>query len=477
MTYAAGSRLTASPVEKTIARMPSEAVVRRRARRTTVWSVALVALVALAPRFVEGNGADLPARVVLQGFVKPEDGQLQLLVRIPLALLASFALPKRGPGYLDLPRVEERLPKVTAAVARQIELFEEGTRLAPIESQARVALPSDRSFLSFATARAHFQEGKLPMDTDLYWNQGFVDAALVYPIKSPVADFSVRVKVAPELGERIKLHLEFLSARGPSRAYDLPPSALRVPLEPHWYEAAWAFLEAGTVAPFAVDRLVFLLCLVAPFRGLGRLLAVVVALTGVQAASLIASAEGATPDWRLLAPLFDTSLAVAVVLLAIENVVAPSLRRRWFIASVVGVLSGFGLGHLLVDDWQFAGVHTGIAAMSFTIGVAFGELAVLLLTLAALRTLYTYVTGERLGVVILSLVLAHVAWHWMMDSGHPLEHATSAIVSTGVVAVVTWWIALGVLVGGAAWVLPSGFDARVVDRRSSPADPGRASNC
>jgi hypothetical protein len=161
----------------------------------------------------------------------------------------------------------------------------------------------------------------------------------------------------------------------------------------------------------------------------------------------------------LLTPLFETCVAAVIVLLAIENVVAPSLRRRWFLASGVGVLSGFDFGHMLADNWQFAGAHAVLSAVSFNLGVALGDVVALALAFVALGVLFTYVTGQRLGVVVLSLVLGHAAWHWMLDSGHGFEHAASGIVSTGSAAVVAWWISLGLLVGGVAWFLPERFDA------------------
>jgi HupE/UreJ protein len=448
--------------------MPSEAVIRRHACRRSLSSLALVAALVLVHQFAGANGADLPPQVVLQGFVKPQDRRLELVVRVPLVMLASFALPKRGPGYLDLARIEDHLPKVAAAAARQIELFEDGTRLSSTRSETRLALPSDRSFQSYATARAHFEEPTLPLHTDLYWNQGFLDVALEYPIKSPRADFSVRVNVAPELGQRVKLHLEFLPPGGPPRVYDLPGRSWRVALDPRWYDAAWTFARSGFVLPFSMDRLVLLVCLAAPFRQFRGLLAVVMALTVLQGASLTAGALGATPDARLLTPLFETCVAAVIVLLAIENVVAPSLRRRWFIACVVGVLSGFDFGHVLADDWQFAGAHAVLSAVSFNLGVALGDGVALALAFVALGIVFTYVTGERLGVVVLSVVLGHTAWHWMLDSGHGFEHAASGIVSTGSVAVVAWWMFLGLLAGGVAWFLPERFDA------ATPRTSGRA---
>src|SRR5262249_54843100 len=147
-----------------------------------------------------------------------------------------------------------------------IELYEDGARLAPAGSTARVALASDASFQTFATASGHLRGPALPADTDVYWNQGFLDAELDYPVRSATAPFAVRVNMAPELADRITLHLVFLGAGGLVRTYDLPGRSGQIPLDPRWYQAAWSFLRAGLTAPFAVDRLVFLACLVMPFR-------------------------------------------------------------------------------------------------------------------------------------------------------------------------------------------------------------------
>src|SRR5262249_13746391 len=154
--------LTRSPTEKTIAAMLSETLAHWR-RRRLVSLLALAVLLVCGARFADANGSDLPPQITVQGFVKPEDGHLEFLIRIPLVLLASFNLPKRGPGYLDLARIDDRLGQAAEATARQIELFADGARLSPARSQARVALLADRSFADYASARAHMQGPTLPV--------------------------------------------------------------------------------------------------------------------------------------------------------------------------------------------------------------------------------------------------------------------------------------------------------------------------
>ena len=99
--------------------------------------LALALVIAFSDRAVQGNGADLPPRIVVQGFLKPERDNTVLLLRIPLVLLAGFSLPKRGPGYLDLARIDERLRQAVTAAGQQIEVFDGDRRLTPTRSEWR----------------------------------------------------------------------------------------------------------------------------------------------------------------------------------------------------------------------------------------------------------------------------------------------------------------------------------------------------
>ena len=430
--------------------------------RAYFWSIVLLAALAF-PRWAVANGGDLPPEIVLQGFVKPEDGRVQLLVRVPLVLLSSFSLPKRGPGYLDLERVDAKLKQAAAATGRLIELSADGALLAPTTREVRLSLLSDRSFASYSSALAHLQGPSLPVATDLFWNQGFFDVQLEYVLQSPRPNIWIRVNVAPELGRRVKLQLEYLPIGESARTYEIPGASGWIPLHPRWYEAAWLFARGGFVDAFAIDRFVFLLCLVAPFRKFRSLLTVVIVLAALQALTLTAAAEGALADIDVgwLPVLSDTVLAASMVLLAIGNLAAPSLRRRWFIAAVVGALGGFGLGRLLTDVWPFAGTHTLVAVVSFNVGVALGEVVSVALAFFALRLLLPRVLGPLLGVIVLSAVIGHASWHGMIDGGRELARQLGNAGATGFWSawvVVALWLAPALLVGAAAYFLPRRFD-------------------
>jgi hypothetical protein len=59
--------------------------------------------------------------------------------------------------------------------------------------------------------------------------------------------------------------------------------------------------------------------------------------------------------------------------------------------------------------------------------------------------------------MVLSALLALVAWQWLFDGVHRLQQAMDAgVSSTSIVAVVRWLLP-GLLVGGAAYFLPRGF--------------------
>jgi hypothetical protein len=123
---------------------------------------------------------------------------------------------------------------------------------------------------------------------------------------------------------------------------------------------------------------------------------------------------------------------------------------------VVGAVGGFGLGHLLAEALQFAGARTLVSVLSFDVGVALGEVVSLALALAALRWLWARVLGPALGLVVLSAVLGHMGWHWMVDEGHELVHQLEHA-GLAALIVVAPWLLPALLVGALAYFLPRQF--------------------
>jgi hypothetical protein len=130
---------------------------------------------------------------------------------------------------------------------------------------------------------------------------------------------------------------------------------------------------------------------------------------------------------------------------------------------VFGVHS-FGFSFTLRESLQFAGNHLMTALFGFNIGVEIGKIAVLLVLIPALGLLFKYVIAEWLGIIILSALIAHVAWHWMIERGERLakfpfpkiDAAFLASAMRGLMAMLI--VALAVLLAN-SWLKP-GFSHR-----------------
>jgi hypothetical protein len=131
----------------------------------------------------------------------------------------------------------------------------------------------------------------------------------------------------------------------------------------------------------------------------------------------MASAVGLAPDALWFPPLIEVLIAISIVYMAFENIVGPKLERRWLIAFGFGLVHGFGFSFALRQSMQFAGAHLATSLVSFNIGVELGQLLVIALAIPALALLFKYVVAERMGTIILSAIVAHTAWHWMLDRG------------------------------------------------------------
>lgn len=409
---------------------------------------------ALAPSV---RAHEIPTDVTVQAFLKPEGRRLHLLVRAPLAAMRDVDYPTRGPGYLDLARAEESLRTAASLwIADAVELYEDEDRLGgPRIVAVRVSLPSDRSFAGYEEALAHVTGPSLPDGTELHWSQGMLDVWLEYPIRAEGSRFSIRPGLE-RLGLRVVTILRFLPPGGAVRALELTGDPGLVRLDPRWHQAALRFVELGFRHILqGSDHLLFLFCLVVPFRRFRPLVLIVTSFTVAHSITLMASAFGLGPDALWFPPLVETLIALSIVYMALENIVAPRLRRRWMITFGFGLVHGFGFSFALRDTLQFAGSHFLTSLLAFNVGVEIGQLLVLVVLVPALEGVFRLVAAERAGTIVLSALSAHTGWHWMVerfDRLHQFRFQGPAL-DASLLASVTRWLMLAVIAVGLFWLL------------------------
>lgn len=413
----------------------------------TLLTVALLTLLSA----VTISGHEVPADVTVRAFVRPEGQVVRVLVRAPLATFRDVILPTRQDVFLDLATADEAVRTGAELwVVGGLLVFEDGRDLGRGRlARIRITLPSDMSFESWETALAHLNGPPLLQETDLVSTHALVDMLVEFPITNDRARFAIRTEFA-RLGLRTRTVMQFMPPDSPPRVFQFDGEAGRVDLDPRAIEAARRFVVSGVEHILAgIDHLLFLVCLVLPFRQFRSLLLVVTAFTLAHSVTLIAAAAGWVPQGLWFPPLVETLIAVSILWMALENIVGvSSLKRRWVLTAVFGLVHGFGFAFVLGDSLQFGGDHVVTSLVAFNVGVEFGQIGVLLILLPALWVLFRYVVAERIGIIIISAIVAHQAWHWMMDRGTDLlAHDLPSLGTTFALraAIVVW------VVGGLLW--------------------------
>ncbi len=129
-----------------------------------------------------------------------------------------------------------------------------------------------------------------------------------------------------------------------------------------------------------------------------------------------------------------------------------------------GLIHGFGFSFLLTESMQFAGSHLLASLLAFNIGVELGQILVLLIAVPVVHLLFKYVLPERAGVILLSAILAHWAWHWMEErfAGFFAYQLNMPALDRYFFVGVLQWLALLALSLAVLWAM-RGFFSRFVD--------------
>ena len=398
---------------------------------------------------------DIPNDVTVHAFLKPEGQRLLLLVRAPLKSCRDVDFPTRGPGYLDIARADKSLnDAATLWISDNIELYEGETRLNhPKVIATRVSLESERIFDSFEQGVALVTSPRLPAETELFWNQALLDVLFEYSISSDSSAFSVHPALSG-LGLRVATVFRFIPTNGTVRAFEFEGDPGLVRLDPRWHQAALRFVKAGFFHILdGTDHLLFLFCLVIPFRRFRPLLVVITAFTVAHSITLIASAYNLGPDALWFPPLIETLIAVSIVYMALENIIGSNVQHRWVIALCFGLVHGFGFSFALRQTLQFAGTHLLTSLLSFNVGVELGQLLVLVLLIPALELLFKFVVAERMGTIILSALVAHTGWHWMLERGDRLRQFGWPAMNAAFAAMAMRWLMVILVLAAIIWMV------------------------
>ena len=425
---------------------------RRWPRRLGLVIVLLAAFLPAAPL----TAHDIPADVTVQALLKPEGRRLRLVVRAPLQAMRDVLYPTRANGLVDLPMAELAFREAAVVwITHEVAVYENDVRLAEPELvSVRPSLPSDDAFRAYETAIARISGPPLPADTEFRWDQGMLDMLLEFPIQSDRSAFSIEPRWG-RLGIRTLTVLRFITPEGAVRPFELAGNPGLVRIDPRWHQAALRFVRLGFDHILdGTDHLLFLLCLVIPFRRLRPLAVIVTAFTVAHSVTLLASAFNLAPSALWFPPLIETLIAASIVYMALENAVSASAGHRWALAFGFGLVHGFGFSFALHETLQFAGAHLLLSLLSFNVGVELGQLAVLAALVPALGLLFRWLP-ERSGTIILSALVAHTGWHWMIDRGATLgEYSfTWPVLSAAFFLDVVRWLMLAVVAAGAAWLL------------------------
>ena len=428
------------------------------------WRPVALAAALIAATAGRAEAHEIPAKVAVIAFVKPDATRLRVVIRVPLEAMRDIEWPERALGYLDLAKAQPLTPDAAKLwIADYLEVYENGTQLAaPRVVATRISLPSDRAFAGYETALGAALGPPLPTTIDVPWNQTSLDVVLEYPITSATSNFSLRPHLA-RLGLTTTTVLHYMTADGDDRVYQYVGDPGLVRLDPRWFHAAWQFVKLGVGHILGgIDHLLFVLCLVIPFRRFKPLVVIVTAFTVAHSITLVSAAIGVVPDALWFPPLIETLIAASILYMAIENVLGPKLQHRWLLAFGFGLVHGFGFSFALAESLQFAGSHLAISLLTFNLGVEIGQLLVLALAVPLVSLLFRRVVAERIGVIILSAFVAHTAWHWMVERGSSLSQYSFTVPALDVALVASALRAAIVLLIAGFGVWGLGFAARRV---------------
>jgi xanthosine utilization system XapX-like protein len=428
--------------------------VRNRARLSLATGVSLVLFAAI----VHTATRPIPEVVNVRVFAHLENGGLDLLVRVPLAAVKDIQFPLRGEaGYLDLEALPSMLPGAADQwIAGGFEVFDHGEPVSRAEvDHPRISLISDQSFDAYQTALDHLVAPPVPASENLFLDQVWFDMRLRYRMASNEPAVAIDPKVAA-WGVRVSTDLKIVDAAGQARTLVFDGNPGTIYLAPRWTDASRQFIDRGSrFVRSTAPLLLFLFCLVLPFRRYRPALPPVIAFVAMLLVGLLAALLGLRSDAVWFQPLLAVLEVVAILLAAFANIadqVTP--RRRTLFACCAGLVFGLSSAATLETALQFGGAHRLVSALAFSTGTVVTLIAAAAFVVPVMSYFFSRARTERIERVIVSALAADTAWGWLTDRWTELAKIPFNVVfETGAAALVLRVLAGLVLLAGALWFL------------------------
>jgi hypothetical protein len=166
--------------------------------------------------------------------------------------------------------------------------------------------------------------------------------------------------------------------------------------------------------------------------------------------TLIGTAYNLAPIGAWFPPFIEAAIAASIFYMAIENIIGANVNQRWIITGLFGLVHGFGFADVLKEQLQFAGSNLLVSLLSFNVGIEIGQLAVLCVFVPALALLFRGRMAGRMGIIVLSAIIANIAWQWMVQRGEALwQTPWPQLTMPAVLTLARWVVALSLAVGAA----------------------------
>lgn len=415
-----------------------------------------LALILVVPMLSFGH--EVPDEVRIRAFLKPSDGRMTILVRIPANALIDTLFPMLANSpWVDLKRAKEFAEDGARTwVADLIHIYEDDKEL-PVPRVMAVCVTQmpDGDFSSYQKASSHISRCEWDDNARFTQDEAAVDVELQVPIHAPFSNFSAETGFG-RVGVRVTTSLAFLPANRGIRQFEFEGNAEKFHLDPSRSDAFLRSVRDGYRHFFtANDYWLFLACLALLMRNISQLIRFAIPMFVSQSLAFLGAAFGLWISSPWAEPCWGVLVAAVVVYIAFEAIVGQANSKTQLIASLVGgFVFGTGYWFAFRPQMQFGGEHKFVSVIAFASGIQVTQVLFLAAAVAAIALLWRMVRYPSVFAIIAAAFVLRISWHAMLDRARVLKAST-----------VAWPIITPTVIMSVASLLALAFLATIIRRK------------